>query len=127
MEINPIKTTPLNFGQNAAASNKQEVAATLAPRAQNAEKDSVTQLQRVTDVSRAEKQRLDTVVKVARQLSDYFVVSDSTFTIFKDSNGQFVTRFTNLKDGSVTYIPEPAIQDFVASASERRAALQLEA
>lgn len=126
MEINPIKTTTLNFGQSNSGNVKQDVAATFAPKANNAEKDPVTDLQRVTDVTAAEKGRLDNVIKAARQLSNYFVVSDTTFTIFKDSSGQFVTRFTNLKDGSVTYIPEPAIQDFIASASERRVALQLD-
>lgn len=55
----------------------------------------------------AEQQRFETVKRVSQQVSDIFVVSDRTFTIFKDVSGQYVTRFTSLRDGKVTYIPEP--------------------
>jgi hypothetical protein len=36
-------------------------------------------------------------------------VSDQKFTIYKDAAGQYITRFTSLRDGSVTYIPEPEL------------------
>ena len=55
----------------------------------------------------AEQQRLQTVQRLSQQVADIFVVSDRTFTIFKDVSGQYVTRFTSLRDGKVTYIPEP--------------------
>lgn len=55
----------------------------------------------------AEQQRLQAVQRAAQSLSEIFVVSDRTFTIFKDASGQYVTRFTSLRDGKVTYIPEP--------------------
>ncbi len=54
-----------------------------------------------------EAKRYETVVKASRALTNRYVVSDKTFTIFKDATGQYVTRFTNLRDGKVTYIPEP--------------------
>lgn len=38
-----------------------------------------------------------------------FVLGDQRFTIFKDSTGQYITRFTSLRDGRVTYIPEPQL------------------
>lgn len=55
----------------------------------------------------AEQQRFQAVQRAARQVADFYVVSDRTFTIFKDVTGQYVTRFTSLRDGKVTYIPEP--------------------
>jgi|CXWL01.1.fsa_nt_gi hypothetical protein len=54
-----------------------------------------------------EQQRLQNVRRASQQVADVFVVSDRTFTIFKDVSGQYVTRFTSLRDGKVTYIPEP--------------------
>lgn len=55
----------------------------------------------------ADQQRLQTVQRLSQKISDVFVVSDRTFTIFKDVSGQYITRFTSLRDGKVTYIPEP--------------------
>lgn len=54
-----------------------------------------------------EQQRLQAVRRMSQKIADVFVVSDRTFTIFKDSTGQYITRFTSLRDGKVTYIPEP--------------------
>lgn len=62
------------------------------------------------DVRLSEDRRFDAVRRAAQSfINDGYVVSDTTFTIYKDGSGQFVTRFTNLRDGSVTYIPEPEI------------------
>lgn len=55
----------------------------------------------------AEQQRFQAVQRLSQQMVDPFVVSDRTFTIFKDATGQYITRFTSLRDGKVTYIPEP--------------------
>ncbi len=38
---------------------------------------------------------------------EIYPVNDKSFTIFKDSSGQYITRYTSLRDGRVTYIPEP--------------------
>lgn len=59
------------------------------------------------DAQQAEQQRLQAVQSASQAVADVFVVSDRTFTIFKDSSGQYITRFTSLRDGKVTYIPEP--------------------
>lgn len=55
----------------------------------------------------ADQQRLQMVQRLSQKISDIFVVSDRTFTIFKDPSGQYITRFISLRDGKVTYIPEP--------------------
>ncbi len=59
------------------------------------------------DQQLAENQRMQMVQRLSQQIADVFVVSDRTFTIFKDVSGQYVTRFTSLRDGRVTYVPEP--------------------
>jgi len=76
------------------------------------------------DIRASEGQREARVVDAAQHLfQDVFAVSDSTFSIFKDASGQFITRFTNLRDGSVTYIPEPDIIRYMESKSQQREAL----
>ena len=47
--------------------------------------------------------------KAALSFSDTYAISDKSFTIFKDSEGKYITRYTSLRDGKVTYIPEPAL------------------
>jgi hypothetical protein len=37
---------------------------------------------------------------------DFYPLGDKTFTIYKDTSGQYVTRYTSLRDGKVTYYPE---------------------
>ena len=69
-------------------------------------------------------------VKEAAQFfaKDVFVVSDTKFTIFKDSSGQYITRFTNMRDGSVTYIPEPEVLNYMESMGRsRRAIVEIDA
>lgn len=61
------------------------------------------------DLQTAEQRRLEAIERGARELANTYAVSDKTFTIFKDSTGQYITRFTSLRDGRVTYIPEPAL------------------
>lgn len=60
--------------------------------------------------STAEQARYEEVLKAAQAIqSNYFVVSDTRFTIFKDIAGDYVTRFTSLKDGSVKYYPQKSL------------------
>ena len=57
----------------------------------------------------AEQTRATTVQHLAQQIANDYVLGDQTFSIFKDSTGQYITRFTSLRDGKVTYIPEPTL------------------
>lgn len=62
------------------------------------------------DIPKAEQRRFEQVKKASQSFfKDVYAVSDQTFTIFKDSTGQYITRFTSLRDGRVTYIPEPQL------------------
>lgn len=121
MEINTLK--PAAPAPTYTAPKRTDVAKETAPQSASAEYDSVTQNQQVNDLPKAEQQRLDTVIKSAHSFKNTYAVSDLKFTIFKDSSGQFITRFTSLKDGSVKYVPEPDMLQFMDSASERRAAI----
>lgn len=74
-----------------------------------------------------EEKRYEQVVFAAKNLfKDVYVVSDQNFTIFKDATGQYVTRYTSLRDGKVTYIPElKLIQMFQDSEGGAHANLEL--
>lgn len=127
MEINSLGSQPSNPVFSGA--KKAEAIQEVVPKAQNASKDIVIKAeQQVKDVQQNEKSRLETVIKAASTFKNVYAVSDTKFTIFKDSSGQFITRFTSLKDGSVTYIPEPDITRFIESNNARKDALiQIEA
>lgn len=56
-----------------------------------------------------EEKRFEAVQRLSQNIANSYVVSDKTFSIFKDSTGQYITRFTSLRDGKVTYIPEPSL------------------
>lgn len=55
------------------------------------------------------QRRMQAVINAAKDIANVYVVSDKTFSIFKGMNGELITRFTNLRDGKVTYIPEPEL------------------
>lgn len=57
----------------------------------------------------AEQRRHEAVLRVAQAIANSFVLGSQRFTIFKDSTGQYITRFTDMRDGRVTYIPEPEL------------------
>ena len=60
-----------------------------------------------------ENKRLEQLQKAAQTMfKDVYAVSDTTFTIFKDATGQYITRFHSLRDGKVTYIPEPRMLQY---------------
>lgn len=62
------------------------------------------------EVNAFEQRRLDRITEAAQQFfNDNYAVSDTTFTIFKDKSGQYITRYTSLRDGRVTYFPEPQL------------------
>jgi hypothetical protein len=61
------------------------------------------------DAQVAEQKRAAAVQEMSQQVADVYVLGDQSFTIFKDVTGQYITRFTSLRDGKVTYFPEPVI------------------
>ena len=53
---------------------------------------------------------------ISESLPRFFMpVSDVRFTIFKDSGGQFITRFTNIVSGEVSQVPEPQLMDMISN------------
>lgn len=58
----------------------------------------------------ADQARYEAVQRAARQrIANPSVLGVTTFSLFKDSTGQLITRFFNSQDGKVTYIPEPQL------------------
>lgn len=65
-----------------------------------------------------EQKRYDAVQTASQNLfKNSYAVSDTTFTIYKDGSGQYITRYINLRDGRVTYIPEPQLLQQTGSQS----------
>ena len=61
-------------------------------------------------IDRAEAQRFDGVRKAsAAAARDLYPLGDKSFTIYKDKSGQYITRYVSLRDGTVTYYPEPQL------------------
>lgn len=62
------------------------------------------------DMAAADEKRLAAIKDSLRQaFKNVYAVSDQTVTIYKDMSGQYITRYKNLRDGTMTYIPEPEI------------------
>ena len=77
----------------------------------------------------AEQIRFEHVAAAAQHVAgDPYPISDKSFTIFKDATGQYITRYTSLRDGRVTYVPEPKLlQQFESDQTRLKAAVQLKA
>lgn len=75
------------------------------------------------DARTSDESRLEAMKEASQMFKDVYVVSDSKFAIYKDFKGQYVTRFTNLRDGSVTYIPEPDMLAYLEQRGKARKAL----
>jgi hypothetical protein len=67
------------------------------------------------DIKMVDQKKMEAMRDALRKaFSNSYVVSDRSFTIYKDMSGQYITRFTNLRDGTVTYVPEPEILQHIA-------------
>lgn len=91
-------------------------------------KDAPVAEQIAFDPKTSEESRQEDMQRASQMMQkDIFVVSDTKFAIYKDSTGQLVTRFTNLRDGSVTYIPEPDMMQYMeAKGRQRRAQVRID-
>ncbi|MFO0110794.1 MAG: hypothetical protein ACK52W_09750 [Alphaproteobacteria bacterium] len=72
--------------------------------------------------------RVQEIIRAASQYqADPYVVSDRTFTIYKDASGQYVVRYRSLRDGTITYVPEPAILPYQIQMANRGSLLEIKA
>ena len=118
----PIMPRPSSAGLKPAGGGEGLVKAAAQPLGlPNAQSDTMP------DATVIEPQRQAAVQRAAQQLANVYVVSDLRFTIFKDSTGQYITRFTSLRDGKVTYIPEPSLLAQAGGHSGGASLLQIEA
>jgi len=81
----------------------------------------------VFDAQSAEQTRVETIQRLAQQIANVFVIGDQTFSLFKDTTGQYITRFTSLRDGRVTYIPEPTLFKLGGAGGGSAALLKIQA
>lgn len=75
----------------------------------------------------AEQNRQDAVQQAAQQVANVYVLGNQTFSLFKDATGQYITRFTNLQDGKVTYIPEPTLFELSGNTAGAKPVLNITA
>ena len=76
----------------------------------------------------AEKLRVEDLTRAAQNYQvDPYVVSDRSFTIYKDTTGQYVVRYRSLRDGKITYVPEPAILPYQIQSSGRGSLIEIKA
>lgn len=76
------------------------------------------------DPTKTEQTRLENMQQGTRAMfKEVYAVSDTKFSIYKNSTGDFVTKFTNLRDGKVSYIPEPDMMQYMESRGKARKAL----
>lgn len=86
------------------------------------------QPQEVKIPENAEQAQFEVVQKAAETVKrTYFAVSDVRFTIFKDVAGDYVTRFTSLKDGTVKYFPQKSLFELAEIRQSESARYQTEA
>lgn len=76
------------------------------------------------DPDASEATRLENMqIATEAMFKDIYAVGDTRFAIYKDTSGQFVTRFTSLRDGKVSYIPEPDMMAYLERRGQQRKAL----
>ncbi len=60
--------------------------------------------------------RVAAVREAALSFKNVYALGDTKFSIFKDAAGKYITRYVSLRDGSVTYLPEPTMVKHLQSA-----------
>ena len=110
----PIERSLPSVDRSTGKGNEQNVASqkmnVSPPASVVIQEDVNAELQEVS--KNPEQVREQFIRKASEGYVSLFPISEVRFTIFKDaSSGKFVTRFTNMVDGTVTQIPEPELVD----------------
>ena len=126
MEINLSNPTQLQTNSNVAAGVRD---AAVKEKSDFQDSEIAVAKNEKVDVQVSDEERYARLKRNAKNFfNDVYAVSDSTFTIFKDSTGQFITRMTSLRDGSVKYVPEFDVLQYIESrTAAREALLEIEA
>lgn len=118
--IAPVPMRPANKGTAAPSIKPKEVALPLPEAPKIPANDAIADKMQLAQAKR--------LASLKQAVATSFALSDKTFTFYKDTSGQYITRFTSLRDGSVTYIPEPSVQQWLKQgASNIEASLTLDA
>jgi len=100
----PVPTLPASPAPSAPASAQPDTDQVVV-------NSTAQQAQASYNAQAADQARFQATQQMAQHvaIANPYVVGDQAFTIFKDSTGQYITRYTSLRDGKVTYIPEPTL------------------
>ncbi|MEI6730490.1 MAG: hypothetical protein WCL30_04455 [Pseudomonadota bacterium] len=112
IDLNQITANVSSYRQPIVQNSSGE--ADFSPKISTADVAPVKQNNIVTD---KEVQYEAAIREASLSFKNTYAVSDTTFTIFKDSTGQFITRYISLRDGKVTYVPEPVLLKHIQSAN----------
>lgn len=114
----PVPMRPIR-NQGTPVLSGRAAASTVAVRSPQLSQVALEQM-----VADAENQRMASLRRAAENVNPY-PLGNMRFTIYKDMSGQYITRFTSLIDGKVTYIPEPNVMSWLNSGGGGEPALEL--
>ena len=112
MNINPVSGGGQQF---ATPSLKNYTGSTLASQTQPTPAQQPAAASTDTDTSTdnssasSQSQYEAALRQAALSFKNTYAVSDQDFSIFKDATGKYITRYVSLRDGKVTYVPEPTL------------------
>lgn len=118
MEIGALNNSNQHSSQIAQVANHQAAMAQRTQQANRVQPANKPEAPQKLEDKTPEESRRELLEKAAENYKSNLGSSNVRFTIYKDpATGQFVTRYTNLSDGSVTYVPE---QDLLANLSVKQ-------
>lgn len=127
MEINAVQP-PSNQQFTAPQATAERSTQTLLPKDKTVNQaPKQEKVKPEQDAANSDQQRKAMMERAAQMFKDFYPISDVVFTIFKDTSGQFITRFTNMRDGKVTYVPEQDMYSFLNRMGARFANLEINA
>lgn len=102
---------PLLASISSSGTPQARPAAPVLPKAASAPASAPSIGGGIFDPVQAEAVRMESVKRAAQSNANNYVLGDQRMTFFKDSTGQYITRYVSLRDGRVTYIPEPQLMN----------------
>ena len=108
--ISPISGIAQSYTPPPIASGTDQATPTVSPPAVPQQEQQKTVVNKQVDTQANSAAQYEAAIQqAALSFKNTYAVSDTKFTIFKDATGQYITRYTSLRDGSITYIPQPVL------------------
>ncbi len=111
MDINPVRngSASQNYAQHVKSA---DVSSDVVHRQPEAAYVAVQESDVASSVEKSEASRKALVDRASQKLARV-LPSSETFIIFKNNSGEFITRITNKDTGTVRYLPEPKLVQFL--------------